>query len=82
LCGCKALCFQLDPKSPERAIAFSFLLGHFPTRGVPISNEDFHFKPRLPFQTKTSIDWKRPALGKRSKEKEEMFARSGFLGST
>jgi hypothetical protein len=61
----KALCVQVNLKFLERAIAFSFFLNTF-------------FQCRA-FQTRVSIDCKRPELAKRSK-KRKAIARSGVWG--
>jgi hypothetical protein len=60
----KALCVQVDLQSLERAITFLFLLTFFSTPGVA---------------TRVSIDWKRPALAKRSKKKKEISLAQGFF---
>jgi hypothetical protein len=66
----KVLCIQVDPKSPsERSLVFLGTLS--PTPGV--SNVDFFFHF-------FSIDWKRPALGERSKEKRKSVCSLRVLG--
>jgi hypothetical protein len=60
----KALRVQVDLESFERGITFLFLLTFFSTPGV---------------STRVSIDWKRPALEKKSKKKKTILLTQDFF---